>query len=449
MNVPVSEIEYPDTMTFGQNNETLSATAPRNSASVEIIRDVESLNALRPQWETLVARVPSTVYQSFDWQSLWWKHFGEETNRTLHIVIVRIDGTIAGIIPLLLETRKLFGARINSTLRFLGCGVRNAKTRGLFDQYSPSDFLDAIINPEYARQVTETFLTYLKERAEVWDEMDLDNIADESIFKTELLPLLERNGFIYTTRRMDICPRLDTPASMKDYLGSLSSGVRRRFSQARKIENEGGNASIDTVASAEELDNYFNELIRLHQTRWNKLGYVGAFSDSRFTLFQKDLLRAFYAQGWLWFKRVRMNGATVAVRLGFKFNEKLFDYLSGFSDQMPSSKIRPGLALLLSMIEDASGLGCRSIEFLRGAEAYKFELTSLQSTLWHIHVANSQSRTFWKNVLSKCLRLYDSVRYRFVLEFLTMRVHFNQSRSPLFLIKYFNFRMKKLFQSKG
>jgi len=443
MRVQESNIDFSDTVTDIQDSEK------QVQPSVEVIRDLKELEQLRPEWDSLAARVPSTVYQSFDWLYLWWKHFGSDANRTLHVVLVRAGGGIVGIIPLMLESKKLFGVKVSSSLRFLGCGVRNSSKRGLFDNYSPSDFLDAIIDPAYAPQTIRAFLTYLTENKDSWDELSLENISDDSIFRKELLALLEQNKMHYTASKADICPRLNAPVSMKEYLASLSSGVRRRFSQARKLESESGNASIETIGSAQDLDAYLDELIALHQSRWNTLGYVGAFSDSRFVGLQKDILHAFYAHDWIWFKRVRMNGATVATRLGFKYNEKLYDYLSRFSDQMLSSKIRPGLALLLSMIEDASEWRYQTIEFLRGAEPYKFELTSVYSSLWHIHIAIPQKGNSLKRFFARRLKFYESIRYRFLLEFLTLRVHYKQHRTPMFLVRYVNFRMKKYFDSKG
>jgi CelD/BcsL family acetyltransferase involved in cellulose biosynthesis len=444
-----TDIELSDTLTDLQDSEKENRADSRIQPSLEIVRDVKEMEMLRQEWDSLCTRTPSTVYQSFDWLYLWWKHFGNDTNRTLHIVVVRIDKRISGIFPLILETKQLFGIKVNSVLRFLGCGVRSSHTRGLFDHYSPSDFLDAIIDPAFASQTVRAFISHLTENSTLWDELLLEEISDDSIFRKELTSQLEEKKIGYSIRKSDICPRLNAPASMKEYLSSLSSGVRRRFSQARKLESETSSASIESIGSAQELDTYLSELITLHQSRWNALGYVGAFSDARFVGLQKDILHAFYAHDRIWFKRVRIDGATVASRMGFKFNEKLYDYLSGFSDQMASSKIRPGLALLLSMIEDASAWQYQTVEFLRGAEPYKFELTSVYTSLAHVYLANPGAGKSIRHHVAWMLKLYESVRYRFLLEFLTLGVHYKQYGIPVFLIRYLNFRLKKYFNTKG
>ncbi|MFI5251237.1 MAG: GNAT family N-acetyltransferase [Bacteroidota bacterium] len=418
-------------------------------ASIQVINTLEQFASLRESWDTLVSQVPSTIYQSFDWQYYWWKHFGNECHRTLNILVIRIDDVVSGVIPLFLEQKTILGYGAQTLLRFLGCDVRSSHSRGLFDRYCPSDFLDGIVKPEDAQRVVREFLNYLQNNYELWDEVELDNIPDESVFKRELLSLLDHEKFPYAASVADVCPRLKTPTSMKEYLGSLSSGVRRRFSQARKLENGTGVSTLETISTYPEIKNSFNELMGLHQSRWNKLGYPGVFSDSRFVNFQEDVIRAFHNQGWLWFKTVRMDGNCTAARLGFNYKDIMYDYLSGFDDQQSSSKYRPGLALLLSMIEDASQSGCESIEFLRGNEQYKYELTSVQTTIWHIRLLNPTAAKSLKSVLAKFVNVYEWIRYRLFLESSTLQVQYRQSHSPLFLVRYIQFRLKRIFKTKG
>ena len=77
-----------------------TARSPRDARplAVEVVRsfDVGVLDPAR--WNELVVLSGGTVYQTFEWQSLWWASYG--SRRSLHIVLFRADDAVVGIAPL-------------------------------------------------------------------------------------------------------------------------------------------------------------------------------------------------------------------------------------------------------------------------------------------------------------------------------------------------------------
>src|SRR5437868_3463369 len=71
---------------------------------IETVENVETFSLLREEWDALVSLCPVTIYQTFDWQFLWWRHYGLDARRALNILLFREEGIIVGIIPLFLET---------------------------------------------------------------------------------------------------------------------------------------------------------------------------------------------------------------------------------------------------------------------------------------------------------------------------------------------------------
>jgi len=409
--------------------------------SLDPVTDEGVFYSLRDEWNDLAGRSSATIFQTHEWLWLWWKHFGRRDNCQLYILVCRVRGEIVGIIPLFLEEHALAGLRPYRKLRLMGSGAGDPYRYTPVSETGPSDFLDFIALPEFESRLAEEFAGYLREHASLYDEMELEHIPDQSIVRREFTARMEIPGSSCKVRRTDVCPRLNVPRSMEEYLGTLHASVRRRFSQARRGAASNGGTSMETVPG-EGIPETFGALIRLHQERWNRLGYPGLFSDERFLKFQEEVLQEFAPKGWLWFKFVRGNGSCVACRLGYTFNGRYYDYLSGFDDSPHWSKSRPGLALLLSMLEDATATGAGWLELLRGDEKYKFELTQDLTHNWTVHVVNPRTLHTVRYHLHRFLQSCRFIIRRGSKEFLLFRTQYRRHGAPRCFLTYASFRLK-------
>ncbi|MBI2428668.1 MAG: GNAT family N-acetyltransferase [Ignavibacteriales bacterium] len=338
-----------------------------------VISNENGFLSLRAEWNSLVDHSPVHIYQTFDWQWFWWKHYG--ANNTLHIVTFRSDDRLVGIIPMFVQPYTVFGKTLYKRLRMIGCGVDSKNNVGLPSEYGPSDYLDVIVLPEYASEIAELFASYVMLSGDAFDEVQFSNVPQRGFLQEYFVSPFEAKGFELTLHSNDNCPYLSMPPSAADFLDRLRPSTRYRVRQSKKEFIQNPPFGLESVVYRSTLDQAFTDLMHLHQIRWNRLGYAGLFSDPRFTAFQKDVLHSFYEQGLLWFKAVRMGGIRTAARLGFFFKGRMYDYLSGFDETLPGAKKRPSLALLISMIEDAIEKDAGTVDFLRGNEAYKFEMT--------------------------------------------------------------------------
>src|SRR6266849_572366 len=69
--------------------------------SVEVVLNKKSFFSLREEWNSLVESSTAGIYQTFDWQWSWWRHFGDSFQ--LHVVVVRRGEHVIGIAPFYLE----------------------------------------------------------------------------------------------------------------------------------------------------------------------------------------------------------------------------------------------------------------------------------------------------------------------------------------------------------
>jgi CelD/BcsL family acetyltransferase involved in cellulose biosynthesis len=78
---------------------------------IEILTREPDIEAIGDEWRHLHSRVGRTFYSDYDWFATWWRLIGR-TNSSLrpHIIVSRVDGQLAGILPLVVEFR--WGLRI-------------------------------------------------------------------------------------------------------------------------------------------------------------------------------------------------------------------------------------------------------------------------------------------------------------------------------------------------
>jgi CelD/BcsL family acetyltransferase involved in cellulose biosynthesis len=163
--------------------------------------------------------------------------------------------------------------------------------------------------------------------------------------------------------------------------------------RARGIGNE---YIIEEPAGEGDVEMMIDKLIQLHQERWNEKGYPGTFQDERFREFFKEISFAAFRDNRLWLKQAVDESGVCAVRMLLMYNGRYYDYMSGYDENSPSAKYRPGIGLLLDLVENSFKLPIERIELLRGDEGYKHDFTHLSLNNWKITIpAIRHRRTGW------------------------------------------------------
>ena len=85
---------------------------------LKVLQDEVDWPALESCWDELLLATPGhTVFQSYDYQRLWWRHFAGDSE--LFIVLVVHDGAVVGIAPLQIRAVSYFGQYCHQ-LAFIG-----------------------------------------------------------------------------------------------------------------------------------------------------------------------------------------------------------------------------------------------------------------------------------------------------------------------------------------
>jgi CelD/BcsL family acetyltransferase involved in cellulose biosynthesis/dTDP-4-amino-4,6-dideoxygalactose transaminase len=312
---------------------------------------IEGFGALRDEWNALAER-SGNVFATWEWASIWWRHFGE--GHELRTVACRdADGALVALLP-------LYSSRVGPLrlLRFIGHG--------------PGDQLGPICASGDRAAAARALRGVLDEGG--WD-----------VFLGEEMPARERWSALLGGRvlRREGSPLLDIAraGSWEDFLGTLSAKTRKNMRyHERRLEREHGlrfRLADDPARLRDDLDTLF----RLHRLRWA--------GDSVFTgraePFHRDFAAAALARGWLrlWF--LELDGEPVAASHNFRFAGAECDYQGGRDPDWERYSV--GFVLLTMLLRKAFEDGLREYRMLRGGEHWKYRFASSDPGLETIGLA--------------------------------------------------------------
>lgn len=384
-----NEIKEPYPMpAFGEDvsdrsqNEDISQGTDTEHTEIKIISHIEDFEALEQEWDELALKSDTHIFQTFEWNRIWWKHFGD--NRKLHIVAVFSGNKLAGIAPLFEDDVTLFGHKVYSCLRFIGSYVSQPEGEPLVGRISYSDYLDCIIQPGYEQLFYLLMLQHLDEIDSVFDEIILDEVSKESSVCNTMIPLmaLSNYGLSYKIKQASSSPVIQLDSTWKSYLDSMS--VKDRYNARRyyKRSKQGSKRvfRIEKIKHSGELPGVLEDFIRMHQQQWNNRGFPGTFSEKRMLDFFMEIAGSFHEKDWIEFNMAvpaeKADLKYVAVDVFLTYKNKVYLMHRGMDEDPLYRKQGPGNVLLYARLHEAINDGVKVFDMLRGTEEFKLRLAT-------------------------------------------------------------------------
>jgi CelD/BcsL family acetyltransferase involved in cellulose biosynthesis len=307
--------------------------------SVRVLRSADEFRHVASDWKQLFLRCPdATPFQHPAWLLCWIDAFAP---RDLVGIEVRECGRLVGFAPLLIYPRD--EQRI---LAFAGGGV--------------SDYLGLLAEPGRESQVIDDVLCAV-DNVSRWDVLDLTDISGRSAIP-------RHEALMQHSQQHDVCFVLSLPETHDELMHTFSKRQRANLRNARSRTVSEGGAKVER-AQADTLQEFLDDLFRLHARRWNEAGETGVLSDERVQEFHRAVAPALLPAGILRLCRMRVNDRSIAAIYALFHRDTVFCYLQGYDPEF--AHLSPGNQLMFAVIEDAVRLGMRRFDFLRGAEAYK------------------------------------------------------------------------------
>jgi CelD/BcsL family acetyltransferase involved in cellulose biosynthesis len=344
------------------------------SVNVECVRDIARFRSLRAEWHELFRVCPDvTPFNSWDWLFSWWQAYGRA--HQLRLLLVRVDGSLAGILPLY-WTSETSAARAR-------CRVLRLVGDGSFD----SDHLGFLINPARQAVVLRQFETWLQQQSD-WDALALHEITGDSPHGAAMHGLAANLG-LRIRQSQSTCAVLDLPDSFDLFLNDRQPRFRTRIrSLLRDLDQDG--LAFEAECTPRDLRKKLRSLFALHQHRWIEAGQRGVFGARAKRLFYAHFATRFARNGWLRLYSLRRGGTYVAQQLCFGSDGTTYLLQEGFDVTDPGASF--GQMLRAAVIRHLIASGEARYDFLGGISRHKEDWGAKRGNMVHLIIARKTLR---------------------------------------------------------
>ena len=327
-----------------------------NAATTEIIETYEDLLALEGEWNDAVERahVPHPFLRH-EWIRTWWDAFGSQ--RDLHIILVRTDGRITGIAPLMRESTTVYGLPVR-------------RIALLANDHTPR--IDFVIAGN-AGEVYSSIWGVLVRDLDRWDVLQLTQVPRTSPTLAAVKAFAAAQGLSTGTWTSSDSPYLELRGTWEEYWTGLPakfrSNVRNRMSRLVKL----GEPTLEVVTAPDAIDSACADAWRLETSGWKDDEGTSITSDPAVQRFYTLLAQRAIERGWLRLLFLNVAGTRIAVSYGACYDDRLFLFKTGYDRQF--HQCSPFKVLTYLAAQHAYAQGLREIDFLGDTEPWKQEWT--------------------------------------------------------------------------
>jgi CelD/BcsL family acetyltransferase involved in cellulose biosynthesis len=308
-----------------------TTTRPEGSSKVEL---ADALDALRSDW-TRLATASGNVFATWEWNELWWRHYGR--GRKLRLAFsLGDDNEIDAIVPLFAWSRRPL--RI---LRLIGHGH--------------GDRLGPICRQHDAETAEQALRLALG--AEPYDLFVGDWVAGDRDWAGVLGGRVVRKTGYPILRRPD--------GTWEELIAGQSQRFRKTLRQSRNRLERGHDVSY-RYADAATLERDLDAVFRLHRVRFaeHPCNFCGDHEP-----FQREFAALALERGWLRLLLLEIDGEPVGAKYGFLFENAYFAYQSGRDPAWERESV--GFLLEVESIRRTLEEGAE-YRFLGGEEHHKY-----------------------------------------------------------------------------
>jgi CelD/BcsL family acetyltransferase involved in cellulose biosynthesis len=335
-------------------------------ATTEVVADYSAFLRLEAEWNDVVARaqVPHPFLRH-EWIRTWWDSFGPsarsarsgQANRELHIIVVRDEGRIIAIAPLMRETAVAYGLPVR-------------RLALLANDHTPrTDFVIADKPDEAYRAIWNVLLRDIDR----WDVLQLTQLLRTSTTVAAMSQFAAAEGLPIGIWKSSDSPYLELTGTWDSYWASLSSkfrsNVRNRLSRLKQI----GEPALEVLVDRSDIAAACDDAWRLEASGWKDQEGTSICSDGAVRKFYTLLADRAAACGWLRLVFLTVGGRRIAVSYGAVYDDRLFLFKTGYDREFHTCS--PFKLLTYFAAQEGFARGLREIDFLGDTEPWKQEWT--------------------------------------------------------------------------
>lgn len=326
-----------------------------NSLNTQVYDNVQDLEAVRFDWDVLLAEFPhSTTFCSWEWLAPWWRAFGGHDG--LRVLAVRnASSSLIGLAPMILTSLHSLGTELR-VLRLMGDGTHD------------SDNLDLPVRPDCEGEFSRALFEWLERQSGEWDICQFRTLPAYSLTGNRLLSHLKAIGWtVFTSSHPQTIVEL--PDTWQEYLKRLSSKERGKIGlRARRLENK-YKVNIRKCVDQSELHSALDALFELHAKHWHLRGLPGTLQVPERRQFYHELAPLLLNRNRLEFWLLEADGKIVAAQFGFRHEDTVFSLQEGFDPAYSADSV--GYVLRSQVLKSLIATRIRKYDFLGGTDASK------------------------------------------------------------------------------
>lgn len=321
---------------------------------VELLESTRALDGIAPEWAALHRRSErATVFQSPTWALGCVHHLAGGAAR---VAVARRGGRLVGVLPLV--------AAPSGVWSIAGTG--------------PSDVLDLLAQDADGPEVARAVLAHVAGRGD-WQVLELHELRADS-------PLLaaaraEVAGPVAVDAPLSVCPTLAIPPGATDLDEIVPGSWARRLRRDRRAAVRAGLRVQRAPPS--DARAHVASWGRLHAARWRSRGEPGVLRGRE--AFDRDVVPRLLRSGDAELLSLCDGSGDIrASCLVFRERARAAYYLGGFDPAIGNRS--PLVVLVAEALEQAARDGARELDFLRGAEAYKYRWGAVDRTQYRVRI---------------------------------------------------------------
>jgi CelD/BcsL family acetyltransferase involved in cellulose biosynthesis len=348
-----------------------------DTTSSRVFRTLAELQELADSWNDLLKRsLNDNVFLTWEWISTWTSAYlsGEE----LFVVALFDDGSLVAIAPFWLQRSRTAGVFPVRVLRFLG-------SSGVC-----SDYLDVIVQKKgCAKWLDRIWNQLFGELRSQWDRLEYADTPSDSKPLAQFYRLADEDDRCLDRKlvRTEVCPYMPLPDRSEQLLAGLSRTRRYTINYSHKRLSELGELRVLACEHPDQVSVALARLKDLNTRSWQERGQPGSFSTREFTKFHSNMAQTALERQWLLLRSLWAGDRYLGGFYGFAYHGVLYFYIMSV-EKSDERRVNTGDVLLSHCMEEGIRLGCRTFDFLRGDEPYKYRWTDSDRRLLSLHVYN-------------------------------------------------------------
>lgn len=364
-------------MTFESDVKRLATekdfTSGEEILKVKTYDSFERLGEIQQQWDQFLESIGGGIFLTYDWCRIWWKYYGKDRDLRVHIFSNKND--IVGIIPLFFEK-----IRLGPVLGRVGKIVGSDSTLGQFVLPLAKEYIENIIK-EFSKVISK----------DKWDILHIGPLTGLFDNTDEIAALCSQYlGSRYEIRSEEkgVQTYFKLADSWEGQLSELSKNQRKKFRKNDKAIQSGKMCLVSTLADNGDFGDMFDGFIRLHQSRWSKMGLGGHFEDWPYAYeFHRDVAAAQLKQKRLRLLEVKLDENIIGYKYGFRFGDKHYAFLDARSVTQPEHNLDFGKILFSEQVKNIQKENnIKYMDSMRGKYEHKLRLGGMLLPIKSVYI---------------------------------------------------------------